>query len=60
MIDQLHQDVVKSIAKREFRDRLLRDDVEPIGNTPEQFSAFASAEFAKWSGVIRSAGIKAE
>jgi tripartite-type tricarboxylate transporter receptor subunit TctC len=33
---------------------------DPIGNTPEQMSAFVRQESARWGEVIRKAGIKAE
>ncbi|HKQ28622.1 MAG TPA: tripartite tricarboxylate transporter substrate binding protein [Burkholderiales bacterium] len=33
---------------------------DPIGNTPEQMAAFVRQESARWSEVIRKAGIKAE
>ena len=59
-IDQLHRQVVKAVAGKEFRERLLRDDVEPIGSSPDEFSAFAAAELTKWSRVIRAANIKPE
>ena len=32
----------------------------PIGNSPEQCTAFFKAEIAKWSKVIKDAGLKAE
>ena len=58
--DQLQRVVAKSVSSNEFRERLLRDDVEPIGSTPDQYGAFVSAELAKWSKVIINANIKAE
>jgi tripartite-type tricarboxylate transporter receptor subunit TctC len=33
---------------------------DPIGNTPEQMAAFVRQESARWSQVVRKAGIKAE
>ena len=33
---------------------------DPIGNTPEQMATFVRQESARWSEVIRKAGIKAE
>jgi tripartite-type tricarboxylate transporter receptor subunit TctC len=60
VIDQLNRVVVKAVASKEFRERLLRDDVEPIGDSPDQFSAFAAVEYAKWARVIKAANIKVE
>lgn len=58
VIGQLHQAVIKAIGTKEFKDRLLRDNVDPIGSSPEEFASFAAAEYAKWSRVIRTANIK--
>ncbi len=56
--EPLHQAVVKAIQTKELNDRLLRDNVDPIGSSPEEFASFAAAEYAKWSAVIRVANIK--
>ncbi len=37
--------------------RLLAMGAEPVGSTPEEFTAFIKAEAAKWSRVMREAGI---
>ena len=60
IIELLHRSVVKAIGATEVRERLLRDDVEPIGSSPDEFAKFEAAEFAKWSRVIRAANIKPE
>ena len=39
---------------------LVNDGSEPVGNTPDEFAAIIKAETAKWTKVIKSAGIKAE
>jgi len=33
---------------------------EPLGNSPEEFGAYIRSEIAKWSKVIRDAGIRLE
>ncbi len=58
--EQLHRSVVKALGAKEIHERLLRDDVEPIGSSPDEFAKFEVAEFAKWSRVIRAANIKPE
>lgn len=58
VIDQLHQAVVKTIATKDFKERLARDNVDPIGNSPDEFAAYASAESSKWGRVIKGAHIK--
>jgi tripartite-type tricarboxylate transporter receptor subunit TctC len=39
---------------------LLAQGAETIATTPAEFRAFLHAEIAKWSKVIKEAGIKAE
>ncbi len=60
IISQLHQGVIKAMKTKEFTDSMLSQDVEPIGISPEELSAFTSAELSKWSTVIRTANIKVE
>jgi tripartite-type tricarboxylate transporter receptor subunit TctC len=60
VLEQLYAGVVKSFATADMKDRLARDNVDPVANTPDEFEKFAAAELAKWTKVIRSAGIKVE
>ena len=43
-----------------MRNALVAQGVEPALTTPEQFGGFMRDENAKWSRVIRNAGIKLE
>jgi tripartite-type tricarboxylate transporter receptor subunit TctC len=56
----LNREIVAIIRLPEFKDRLLAEGAEPVGGSPEQFGEFIKSEIAKWSKVIRAAGIKAE
>ncbi len=42
------------------RQKLLANDFEPAGSTPEQFDAYIRAEAAKWGKVVKSSGAKAD
>jgi tripartite-type tricarboxylate transporter receptor subunit TctC len=42
------------------KERLAADGAEPVGNTPEEFTAHVRAELEKWSRVARAANIRAE
>ena len=50
--------VVKALQRKDFLDKLAADGSEPMGATPQRFADFIKAEHAKWSAVIREAGIK--
>jgi tripartite-type tricarboxylate transporter receptor subunit TctC len=60
VIDRLYQAVAKSIAIPEVRERIIALGAEPVGSTPEEFSAFIRREFSAWSKIIREVGIKVE
>jgi tripartite-type tricarboxylate transporter receptor subunit TctC len=60
IIDRLHAEIVRALAAPDLRDRLKSQGAEPVGNTPEQYTAFMVNEIAKWAKVIKAAGIKGE
>ncbi len=56
----LNAGIVKSVKHRDTSERLAAEGAEPATNTPEEFSAFIASEMARWSKVIKAAGIKPE
>ena len=60
VIDRLHGDTVRALNAPEVRERLQGLGADPVGNTPEQYTAFMKNEIAKWAKVIKAAGIKGE
>jgi tripartite-type tricarboxylate transporter receptor subunit TctC len=59
LVTLLHREIVRIIALPDMKERLATLGFEPVGNTPEECAAVFKAELAKWSKVIRTAGIKA-
>jgi tripartite-type tricarboxylate transporter receptor subunit TctC len=57
---QLHRGIVDALALPEVRDRLTSLGYEPVGNSAEACAAQMRAEAAKWAGLIRDAGIRAQ
>jgi tripartite-type tricarboxylate transporter receptor subunit TctC len=60
IVRALNTEVAKSLRTPQMRDRLAALGADPVGNSPEQFSAFLKAEMAKWGKVVKTAGIKGE
>lgn len=60
IMDRLHGDTVRALNSPEVRQRLQDLGADPVGNTPEQYTAFMKNEIAKWDKVIKAAGIKGE
>ena len=59
-IQVLHRELVRAFNAPEVKDQLLQTGSDVAGDTPEEFAAFVRAENAKWSKVIRDAGIKVQ
>ena len=60
VIARLHQGIVKIIDEPDTKERLAAIGLEPVGNSPEQFSAQLKVEMEKWTKIIRAAKIRAE
>ena len=49
---------VNTIMKRpEIRERFVQLGIDPVGNTPEEFTQFLKDEVAKWGKVIKAANV---
>ena len=60
IIERLHADAVRALSSPDVQERLKNLGADPVGNTPEQYTAFMQNEIAKWGKVIKAAGIKGE
>ncbi len=58
IIARLNDAINKSLAKTETRQRINAFGAVPTGGTPEQLKAFLDSDLARWTKVIRAAGIK--
>ena len=57
---RLHAAIVASLNDPQVKPKLLELGFEIVGNTPEQFTAFQSSEFARWKKVIEVGKITAD
>ncbi|MEY2619240.1 MAG: hypothetical protein RL522_2242 [Pseudomonadota bacterium] len=57
---KIHAAIVATFNEPAIKARLLDLGFEMVLNTPEQFSAFQAAEYAKWQKLITSRNIKAD
>ena len=57
---KLHDAIVSGLNDPAIKPRLLDLGFEIVGNTPEQFTAFQAAEFARWKKVIEVGKITAD
>ncbi len=60
IIDQLNSELVKTLAKPEFKEKLIAAGAEPVNISPADANKFIAAEGNRWGELIRKAGIKAD
>jgi tripartite-type tricarboxylate transporter receptor subunit TctC len=56
----MHAAIVAGLNDPSVKPRLLELGFEIVGNTPEQFTAFQAAEFARWKKLIEERKITAD
>jgi tripartite-type tricarboxylate transporter receptor subunit TctC len=60
VLDRLHQDIIAILQMPDVRVRLTREGGDVVGSTPEEFGAYIKSEVAKWTKVVKAAGIHAD
>ena len=58
VVARIQTEVARVLHAPDMKDRLLKDGIEPVGSTPDQFAAHIRSERAKWEKVVDAAGIK--
>jgi tripartite-type tricarboxylate transporter receptor subunit TctC len=58
IVAKLHGELSRALNTPAVKEQFVKQGVEGVGSTPEQFSAFLRAEFNQWAKVIQSAGLK--
>jgi tripartite-type tricarboxylate transporter receptor subunit TctC len=60
IVDRLAAASARAVRDPELRARFVRDGIDPVGNTPEQFSAIIAKELVQWRDLVKAANIKPE
>ena len=58
IVDKIQRDAVSVLMRADFRKKLDELGLEPIGNTPAEFTAAIKSEILQWAKVVKEAGIK--
>jgi tripartite-type tricarboxylate transporter receptor subunit TctC len=57
IVERLHAEVVKMAKDPDFVKHYAAYDMQPVADTPAEFTAYMSGEIAKWTKVVKAAGI---
>jgi tripartite-type tricarboxylate transporter receptor subunit TctC len=60
IIEAIRKATVEGIKGALVRDRLGGEGAQPIGSTPQEFTAFMKDESARWATTVKAAGISLE
>jgi tripartite-type tricarboxylate transporter receptor subunit TctC len=56
IVTKLNGEIVRILGLPEIKERLSSQGAEPVGNSPEQFAAYITAEMTKWGNVVKVSG----
>lgn len=59
IIQKVNAEVARVMLLPEVKDALLAQGAEAVPTSPEEFGRFVKSEIAKWTRVVKEAGIKA-
>jgi tripartite-type tricarboxylate transporter receptor subunit TctC len=60
VVARLSEEMRKSIARPETKERFRSLGAVPIADTPAEFAAFLKKDYDRWARVIKASGVKAE
>lgn len=60
IIERLHRELAAIVASPETKKRFEAEGADPLQMSPEEFGRFIATETAKWSRVVKEAGIRPE
>jgi len=58
IVQRLYREVARVVKLPDVAEGLAKQGADPVGSTPEQFTAFIKSEIAKWSKVVKQSGIE--
>jgi tripartite-type tricarboxylate transporter receptor subunit TctC len=60
VIDRLNAELNRALKLPDIREKYAADGIDLGGGTPQEFGTLIRTDIAKWSKVIKAAGIKPE
>jgi len=60
IVDRLNREIVSAMTSEAGKALAVKDAVDLVASTPEEFATFMRAESDKWARVIKAGGVKVE
>lgn len=60
IVQRLNQEMIKNLPSEDAKSRMAREGVEIRVSRPDELAKLLAEQYAKWTKVIRTAGIKGE
>jgi len=60
VVAKLGREIMNVVNRPDVRERFIQIGIEPVGNSPAEFTAFLKNEVTKWEKVIRTANVKVD
>ena len=57
IVEQLSRETAAAMKSPDIQERTIRQGANPVGNAPAEFDRFVRSEVARWTKLIRQAGI---
>jgi tripartite-type tricarboxylate transporter receptor subunit TctC len=58
IVDRIANEVARAVKDPKIAERLIANGFEPLGNSPEEFSAQIVADIALWAEAVKIAGVQ--
>ena len=60
VVNKIQREIARIVKLPDVNERLVQLGAVPVANTPEEFLAFAKAEYAKYGKLVKDAGMQPE
>ena len=57
IVNKIHADVVTIVRRPDFQERLTKDGLNSMANTPEEFASQIKADFVRWGRIVKASGV---
>lgn len=58
VVNKLQAEIVRAVKTPEVQAAMAQEGADPVGSTAEEFAVFIRSEIAKWTQVVKTAGIQ--